>query len=522
MYPLVGFVCKPRREVGKVLKKGRPTDLKIGILTPMPYEAAISSLFMQLAYYYLNSLENVLAFRYVYDGGEDVVEALDACLNPKNLDALLISASFELDYPYIARILAGLGMLPRGGIARPVVIVGGLSPTSNPLPLSKIADVVVIGEAEPILDKLIDLLGHSNPLSKMREEENLMTFPPEGLKRKALAIDLDDAFFPTTQTHPLDEEPAYGHGLRIEISRGCRRFCAFCLEGHVSTPFRYRSLSRVEDIIFKGLKLTPMKRVIFYSLSFFDVPYAETLLEKLVSESVEFSVPSLRPDYLTEKRVELIARGGQRTLTVAPEILIPEISCPIGKCFDLESLKELLIHSALAGFRHVKLYLMTGFPKENVEISVNAVGELIQGVLKAGVRIPPNFLRLSVNLLVPKPWTPFQYLPPQHVKQKESNLHLFQKSLRGKYVEVETHSADWLFAQALIGLGDTSISNLVVELGVRGVTLGNLKRLIRELKIDELRYVKEGWEDPPWMKYLDLGINPKYLETRYRILAFPR
>lgn len=519
MPPLIEFACRNRRELGRVLKKGRPSDLRIGILIPMPYTAAISSLFMQLAYYYLNNLEGVLAFRYVYDYKEDTLEALDACLSPKNLDALLVSAPFELDYPYVARILAGLGMLPRLARAKPLIIVGGLSPTSNPLPLSKIADAVVIGEAEPVLDKLVNLLGYSEPLSKIKEEENIMTFPPEGIKRKAVVKDLDPVFFPAIQLHPLDEEPAYGQGLRVEISRGCNRFCAFCLEGHVSAPLRYRSLSRVENLMSEGLESSPAKRIIFYSLTFFDVPYAETLLEKLVSDGIEFSVPSLRPDYLTTKRIELVAQGGQKTLTIAPETLIPEISCSVGKCFNVEALHTLLVNSVQAGFRHIKLYLMTGFPKEDVEASIRATKKFIQDILKTGVRVPPKFFRLSVNLLVPKPWTPFQYLPPQHVLQKEGNLQLFRKSLSSRYVEVETYSAEWSFTQALIGLGDAEISNLIVELGVMGVTLGNLKKLIRKLRIDELRYLKEGWRDPPWMKYLDLGINAKYLETRYRILT---
>lgn len=519
MRPQIEFVCRFRREVGRVLKKGHPSDVKVGILVPMPYKAAASSLFMQLAYYYLNSLDGVLAFRYVYDYERDALEALDFCLSPRNLDILLVSASFELDYPYVARILAGLGMLPRGSKAKPLVVVGGLSPTSNPLPLSKIADAVVVGEAEPILSKLIDLLGFEDPLSKMREEENIMTFPPEGIKRKAIVKNLDSVFFPATQIHPLDEEPAYGHGIRIEISRGCKRFCAFCLEGHVSAPFRYRSLTRVEDIMSEGLKISPARRIIFYSLSFFDVPYAEVLLEKLVSEGIEFSVPSLRPDYLTTKRVELIMRGGQKTLTIAPEILVPTISCSIGKCFDVEVLRELLVYTAQAGFRHVKLYLMTGFPKEDVEVSVRAVKKLIQEALRAGVKIPPNFFRLSVNLLVPKPWTPFQYLSPQHIKQNENNLDLFRKSLSSRYVEVETYSADWSFTQAVIGLGDMKVSDLVIELGIRGVTLGNVRKIIKELGIDKLRYIKEGWVDPPWMQYLDLGISVKYLETRHKILT---
>ncbi|MEM2622903.1 MAG: hypothetical protein QXI35_08585, partial [Candidatus Nezhaarchaeales archaeon] len=67
--------------------------------------------------------------------------------------------------------------------------------------------------------------------------------------------------------------------------------------------------------------------------------------------------------------------------------------------------------------------------------------------------------------------------------------------------------------------GDARTSDLIIELGVKGVTLGNLKKLIRELRTDELRYIKEGWKDPPWMKHLDLGINTKYLETRHKILT---
>ncbi|MEM0014142.1 MAG: hypothetical protein QXS42_02400 [Zestosphaera sp.] len=513
----LGLAFKPRRELGRILKKGRPSDLKVGVFLPMPYSAAVNSVFMHLAYSYLNSIEGVRAFRYVYDAKEDVVEALDLNLSPKKLDVLMISASFELDYLYVARALAGLGILPEGGEGRPLIIVGGVAPTANPLPLARIADAVVVGEAEPVFDRVIDCMGSADPLRRLSEEEHIVTFPPEGVKRRAIVHNLDDAITPERQVHPLDEEPTYGHGIRVEVSRGCRRFCAFCLEGHATFPLRCRSLDRLKGLISRGLETSPKRRVVFYSLSFFDVPHSEELLRWLISEGVEYSIPSLRPDYLSESRIELVRCGGQNTLTVAPETLLPDVSCSIGKCVSSDHLESILDHAAAKGFRHVKLYLITGFPSEDAELSVRAVGDLIKGFLK-GRRVPPKFIRLSINPLIPKPWTPFQYLPAYHVKQREKNLEVFRRYLSGRFVEIETYSVEWSFVQAVIALGDTAVSDLIVDLGMRGVSLGSFRRVIRESGLSRLAYIMKGWSEPPWMKYLDLGIDRRYLETRFRIL----
>lgn len=514
----LGFAFKPRRELGQFLKKGRPSDLKVGIFLPMPYSAAVNSLFLHLAYFYLNSIEGVCAFRYVYNIKEDLIEALDLNLSPKKLNALMISASFELDYPYVARALAGLGILPNRVGERPVIVVGGVAPTANPLPLARIADAVVVGEAEPVFDKVVESLGSGNPLRWLNEMEHIVTFPPQDVKRRASVHDLDCIPAPERQFHPLEEEPTYGHGVRVEVSRGCRRFCAFCLEGHVSTPFRYRSLNRLKKLILDGVNASPKKRVVFYSLSFFDVPHSDELLKWLVSEGVEYSVPSLRSDYLTETRIELVKSGGQNTLSVAPETLLPDVSCLIGKCANPDHLEYILENAAACGFKHVKLYLMTGFPTEDVELSVKAIKDLIKRFLSRK-RVPPRFIRLSVNLLIPKPWTPFQYMPAYHVRQHRKNLEIFRKYLSGRYVEVESYSAEWSFIQAVIALGDARISDLVLDLGVRGVSLGSFKRLLQESGLSNLPYVKNGWSEPPWMKCVDLGINVKYLENRFRILA---
>lgn len=59
------MVFRPRKELNKVNKKGKPKDTKIGILIPIPYRAASSSLFMHLAYEYINNLDDAIAYRYV-------------------------------------------------------------------------------------------------------------------------------------------------------------------------------------------------------------------------------------------------------------------------------------------------------------------------------------------------------------------------------------------------------------------------------------------------------------------------
>jgi len=513
------FVVKRRKEVNPFFKRGRPTDFKVGVFIPLPYEAAMSSTFTHMAYAFLNRVDGVSAYRYVYDFKEDVVEALDSSLPFNKLDMLLVSTSFEFDYVTLARVLLRFNLLPKvKGGSKPLVVVGGIASTANPLPLAGIADAVVLGEGEAFLEKLPEISTASNPLDVLSGLDFVFTFSSDVIKRRYFVDDLNASYYPKIQVYPLEEEPIYGHGLRIEVSRGCRRFCAFCMEGHVMNPFRFRSLTTLRNIVEYGLKYSPVKRVVIYSLSLFDVPHADAFLNYLSNESIEASIPSLRPDYLTLSRLEAVKALGQKTLTIAPETLNKHIGCLIGKCVDQETLSEVLSNAYRIGFNHVKMYFIEGFTEGDVEENVTKLKNLISKLVSELNIKKRKFFRITVNPLIPKPWTPYQYLPPSYVLNLRKALELYVSELKSKYVEVETYDVDWGFAQSVIALGNEETSNLIIEWARNGLGISSFKRALKDLSLNMFKYVSHGWEDPPWVHRVDVGVNTKYLTTRFNIL----
>jgi len=512
-------VYRRRREQNPVHKRGKARDIRIGILIPIPYRAAISSLFLHYAYIALNSLEGVVAYRYVYDMASDTLESLDTSEPITKLDALLVSLPFELDYVSLARIELELGLAPRKGFSKPIVIAGGVAPSANPLPLTNLVDAVVIGDAEPVLESIAYAVA-DEPSHAMKELEDLncIYIPQTGGKaRRCVAEDLDRAPHPVQQIVPLDEEPVYGYGLRIEVSRGCRRFCAFCLEGHVSIPFRYRSLAVLKRIAEIGLEYQPRRRVVIYSLSLFDIPHATQFLEYLAENSIEASIPSLRPDYLDRDRIELIYRLGQRTLTVAPETMVRDLGCAIGKCVDRERVVELALDSFRIGFSHLKLYLVLGFPCEDTSRSIDEVKRFVEDLRRLGIS-RAKFIRFSINPLIPKPWTPLQNLAPSHVLKLGSVLEKAREVLTTPISEVEVMDVEWGFAQAVIALGSSRTSELIMEWGLRGLGIRGFREAFERCR-EFLRYVDSGWDTPPWIDAVEAPLPLHYFENRFGFLS---
>ncbi len=492
------FVKRSRREVGGVRRRGRPSDIRVGILLPIPYRAAISSLFMHIAYNTLNTLEDVVAYRYVYNHAEDVVEALESdAPNPKDLDLLLISLPYELDYPYAIRSLHIVDIdVRRRRRAKPLVIGGGIAAYSNPAPLANFLDAVAIGDGEKLLEELPYAV-RDGGLEALCDLKHVLVYGlcDERIPKNIASVNgVPEAV--VNQIHPLDEEPIYGWGVRIEVSKGCPRLCAFCLEGHVTKPFRIAPLDQLLNGLEKALLRSPWRRVVVYSLSLLDVPYAKKLLNVLAEAGVEVSVPSLRPDLVDEDIAELLKRVGQRTMTIAPESMDPETACRVGKCYDPEKLRNVIEKASSMGL-NVKLYLVAGLPGESEEAFVENVKKFVESLSsRARAR-----LRLSINPLVPKPWTPMQFLSPTYPELVGKRI---AKLLRGIGVEYEVLSWRECVAQAAVALGGRDLAQLLIEMGVERTGLHALRS-----------YAKKMTVSFEWMDMVDLGIDADYLRRRF-------
>ncbi len=490
-------------EKNTVYKKVTRGYLRIGLVYPSTYQVSISSLAVNLLYYLLNSFEEVYAERIVFESSPKSIETGS---HMREFDALLFSAHFELVYPDILKMIreAGIPLYARDrGNEYPILVVGGPAVSANPEPLADFFDVIVVGEAEPVIPKLVEsLLEYHDDKRKLLEElfgEEGFYIPVYGkhVVRKAWVRDLDDAFHPIEEIQNIDVEPIYGRGYMVEVSRGCFRRCRFCLEGHVMLPKRDRSFPKVKRLVEEGLEANSLKRVIFYSLSFFDHRDADRILEYVVEDlGVEASIPSLRPDTLNDYRLELIVRAGQKTLTIAPETLSPRIARVLGKGFTYDYIRELSVKALSMGLK-IKYYFIIGVPGEKRE-DIEAIPRLVNQVVKeTGIRASES-IRLSVNPLIPKPHTPLQTIGLEDPGILREKMKLIEKGLPKPVAVMDSYPPKWAVIQAAIALADRSISKTLAEWSMLGGGLGAWRRAVKRTNYS-LDYVFRSRTPPyPW------------------------
>src|SRR5207249_11665014 len=114
----------------------------------------------------------------------------------------------------------------------------------------------------------------------------------------------------------------YGHMALLEVGKGCGRGCRFCLEGEIYRPVRHRSVESLRDSIAKiaAEGKGDGRRIGLVGACVSDYPWLGDLLKVVEENGMELSICSLRADRLTADLVVALARGGHRTLTMAPEV----------------------------------------------------------------------------------------------------------------------------------------------------------------------------------------------------------
>ncbi len=505
----VGFFS----EYNVFLPKRGDRVVKVALIYPSTYQASITNLFTHITYYYLYDrlgVNRVLVDRFTLD---NVSSGAITGLPLRKFDVALVSMGFELD------IVSFIGMLIDNEIpplkkernTGPVIIAGGPPLVANPEPVIDFADTVFIGDGEVLLEKLSEILEECgsdrscilNSISSIKE--GVYTGEGEYLVTKSVISNLDDAFFPTYQIRSEKIQPVYGEGYYIEVSRGCRWLCPFCMESYVAYPPRHRSISRLRELINEGLSNLKTRRVVLYSLSFFDYPKSDELLEWLINSGYSFSLPSIRFDTLSRDRIDLIALGGQRTVTVAPETPYPNLSCKLHKCFNLKDLMDLCTY-VIEKKLNLKLYFMLGVPGEGK--SEEGIVELVRNIVSSTKLVRREQVRITINPLIPKAHTPMQYFPLINETEYKRKINYIRKELGKLGVRVSIYDWKWAFAQALVGLAGREISKLLIMWALRGKGLGPLRATIKEVNYD-FSYVfkrKDLNHEFPWSRIV-LGLE---------------
>jgi radical SAM superfamily enzyme YgiQ (UPF0313 family) len=367
-------------------------------------------------------------------------------------------------------------------------MMGGVCAFSNPEPLAPFMDFIVVGEGEELvgeliaayregdrdretfLDRLVTLPGVYVPeryAVAYRPDGTLATVLPRAgapaivVKRRLRDVDRFETL--SLVKTPLAE---YGHMALLEVGKGCGRGCRFCLEGQIYRPVRHRSVQALARSVSQIAADPTNRRIGLVGACVSDYPWLGDLLKVVEANGLELSISSLRADSLTPELVAALARGGHRTLTVAPEAGTERLRRVIRKAITDAQILAACDVVRRHGIPNLKTYFMIGQPTETRE-DVEAIADLAHRMLDR-LRVldpagrPFGRLTLSISSFVPKPWTPFQWAPFDGVESLQQKLEIIKHGVRRfANVRVLHENPREAALQALLARGDRRVGELV-------------------------------------------------------------
>ena len=500
--------------------------MAVAVVYPNSYFIGMSNLGIHTLYRLLNGCPNIVAERVFWEGAEESQGPAPLSLESRrplaDFAVVALSISYELDYFNVVRILKASG-IPLYATERderhPLLIAGGACITANPMPLSPFFDCLCIGEAEPLLPGLLSLLGDSSGEKREKLRPLLAALPGVYMPQchsgapvvRQWARNLDD--FPVASV-VLTPDTELGDLYLIEVERGCNWGCRFCLVGSAFCPLRYRSLDRLIAQAELGLKYRMRLGLVGPVVS--DHPRIEELLSRLRKMGAGLSTSSLRVKPLSRTVISELAKGGVKTLAIAPEAGSERLRQLIGKDISEDDILQAVAIIAGQGIRKLKLYFMIGLPTETDE-DIEEVGRLVTRCKDVwDSQCGGGRLSLTVSPFIPKAGTPFQWLPMADITTLNRRLSLVKKRLQPVGIKVQGESAAWSQVQAVLARGDESLAGVLAS--VEEPTLSGWRNAAAKCRFDVDFYALERWpleQKLPWA-VVELGAARGHLESELR------
>jgi radical SAM superfamily enzyme YgiQ (UPF0313 family) len=255
------------------------------------------------------------------------------------------------------------------------------------------------------------------------------------------------------------------------------------------------------------------------SIALCDHPQIEEILAGLAEMGYSISPASLRLDDLTPAIVRRLHESGEHTLTIAPETGSDRLRRVINKTVTNAEILEKADLIFSNGIENLKLYYMIALPTETDDdlVAIRDLTLQIRDIMLAHARPRGRIGRIvaSVNPLVPKPGTAYQWLPMarrEEIERRSARMKELVADLDNVYFNVksERHS----FYQALLSLGDRRVAPAIVAAERNG---GNWRAAVAETGVDADFFVfRDRSADAvlPW-DIIDGGMKATFFRSEF-------
>ncbi len=571
-------IQKPARYIGgewnSIVKDHDTVDVKVALAFPDVYEVAMSHLGLKIIYSVINRRNDALAER-VYAPWTDMEKmmrekhiplfSLENKCPVRDFDVLGFTLPYEMSYTNVLNMLdlAAIPVFSKDrGDEDPIIACGGPC-VYNAEPMCDFIDLFFIGESEEAIEEMVDIIkqwkaegkpgGKEEELRRLAQIEGCYvpafyeasyyedgTFRSIKPLRKDVQFPVKKRVIHNVDKVAVDDMPILPHieivhdRAVLEMFRGCSRGCRFCQAGMIYRPVREKKESHLQELAERLIQNTGYNEISLMSLSSADYSrlpeLVDHLMDKFQNRRVSVSLPSLRVDSFSidiAKKVQQVRKSG---LTLAPEAGTQRMRDVINKGVTEENIMDACSNAFKNGWSKVKLYFMLGLPTET--------DEDLAGIVDLAMRIKNLYhdirgrydcrITVSVSSFVPKPFTPFQWMPQCTVAEVERKQQYLKKLFTDRHIRYVYHDAKTGYLEAVLARGDRKIGQVIYTAWKKGCIYDGWTEFFQydrwmeafeECHVNPDLYAnrdRDEYEAEPW-DHIDCGVTKDFLRKEWRM-----